>query len=255
MQAVAHGADSILYFQWRKGRGGNEKTHGAVVDHYGKQNTRVFKEIAEIGNDLTKMTELLGTYKNCEVAIIFDPQNAWLMRIDEPFHKTRQSYQSEAVAHYAPFWNMGIGVDVIHPNSDFSKYKLVIAPMQYMQRKGFDQKIRNYVENGGNFVSTYLSNYVDETDLCILGGYPGNLTDVFGIRTEELDVLDNGEHLYSAWIDDLPTQRSNSTVEICFTNDNELGLDKNYIGLSIYRARISPCKFNKIVFVQFFICS
>ena len=48
IQAVAHGADSVQYFQWRKSRGGHEKYHGAVVDHCGHENTRVFKEVSHL---------------------------------------------------------------------------------------------------------------------------------------------------------------------------------------------------------------
>ncbi len=41
LQTVACGADGVQYFQWRKGRGGSEQFHGAVVDHDGHQNPRV----------------------------------------------------------------------------------------------------------------------------------------------------------------------------------------------------------------------
>lgn len=45
LQAIAHGSDSVQYFQWRKGRGGSEKFHGAVIDHNGKASGRVFEDV------------------------------------------------------------------------------------------------------------------------------------------------------------------------------------------------------------------
>mgnify|MGYP000787667489 CR=1 FL=1 len=41
LQAVAHGSDSVLYFQLRQSQGALEKFHGAVIDHYGKSDTRI----------------------------------------------------------------------------------------------------------------------------------------------------------------------------------------------------------------------
>jgi beta-galactosidase len=51
LQAVAHGSDTVQYFQWRKGRGAAEKFHGAVVDHAGHENTRVFQDVVEVGQE------------------------------------------------------------------------------------------------------------------------------------------------------------------------------------------------------------
>ena len=77
MQSLAHGADSILYFQWRKGRGASEKFHGAVVDHEGSENSRVFKEVTEVGIALEKLKDIQNSKKDSKVAIIYDIENRW----------------------------------------------------------------------------------------------------------------------------------------------------------------------------------
>jgi len=77
IQAVAHGADTVLYFQWRKSRGGFEKFHGAVVDHCGHENTRVFKDVKEVGEMLKMLDPIIGTSVKSEVAIIYDWENNW----------------------------------------------------------------------------------------------------------------------------------------------------------------------------------
>ena len=58
LQAVAHGSDSVMYFQIRKGRGGFEKFHGALIDHYGKEDDRTYQECKEVGADLEQIDEL-----------------------------------------------------------------------------------------------------------------------------------------------------------------------------------------------------
>ena len=70
--AIGHGADSSMYFQWRKSRGAFEKFHGAVVDHEGGEETRVFKEVAAHGASLKKLDGVVGTTVRPEVALLFD---------------------------------------------------------------------------------------------------------------------------------------------------------------------------------------
>lgn len=189
VQAVAHGSDSVQYFQWRKGRGASEKFHGAVVDHYGGEDTRVFREVSELGKNLEKLDKIVGTYPETEVAVLYDWDNRWAIDNLQGLND-RRNYEQTCKRHHRAFWNMGISTDVNDMNQDFSQYKLVVAPMLYMLKPGVAERIREYVKNGGNVVFTYCTGNVDESDRCFLGGFPGNgLMDVAGIWMEEVDPL------------------------------------------------------------------
>ena len=193
IQAVAHGADSVQYFQWRKSRGGHEKYHGAVVDHCGHENTRVFKEVSHLGEVLEKLSDVVGGESNSQVAVVADWQNSWAVKYFCGYNNDHRDYFEECIKWYKPFRDKGISVDVIAMDDDFSKYKLVIAPFLYMLKDGTIERIESYVKNGGNFVTTYLSCLVDKDDLCYLGGFPANqLKDVFGVWCEETDALPEG---------------------------------------------------------------
>lgn len=188
LQAVAHGSDGVMYFQIRKSRGASEKFHGAVIDHEGSENTRVFREVAELGKILAENPDIKGTYTPSDVAVVYDFQNSWA--IHELWGlKTERNYRSECMKHYAAFRAHGANVDVVGVKSDFSKYKVICAPMLYMVSKETADKIRDYIRSGGIFIATYLTSYVNESDLCHLGGFPGYLKDVFGIWNEEIDSL------------------------------------------------------------------
>ncbi|GAB6168364.1 beta-galactosidase [Clostridium carnis] len=189
MQAIAHGSDTVQYFQWRKSRGSSEKLHGAVIDHYGKEDTRVFKDVRTIGETLEKISEINGSKTKSEVAIIYDWENMWAINDSEGPRNIGLNYNDIVKDYYSVFWNEGINVDFVDMESDISKYKLVVAPILYMIRNSFQNKIREFVNNGGVIVSTYFTGIVNETDLCYLGGFPGELMDVFGIRSEEVDAL------------------------------------------------------------------
>ncbi len=193
IQAVAHGADSVQYFQWRKSRGGHEKYHGAVVDHCGHEHTRVFREVSHLGSVLEKLSNVVGEECNSKVAVIADWENSWAVKHFCGFNNDHRDYFKECIKWYAPFYKKGISVDVISMEDDYSKYDIVIAPFLYMLKDGTIDRIESYVKNGGNFVTTYLFGFVDKDDFCYLGGFPGGkLKDVFGVWCEETDSLPEG---------------------------------------------------------------
>jgi beta-galactosidase len=191
LQAVAHGADSVQYFQWRKSRGSCEKLHGAVVDHVGHGNTRVFRDVTGVGQALEKLREVAGTANPAEVAVVYDWQNRWAVEgIAGIVRGHRRNYDGTCASHYGAFWRQGITVDVPETGCDFSRYRLVVAPMLYMLKPGVAERIAKFVEQGGTFVGTYLTGIANENDQCFLGGWPGEgLRKVFGLWTEETDGL------------------------------------------------------------------
>lgn len=204
LQAVAHGSNSVQYFQFRKSRGSCEKFHGAVVDHVGNsgpydfvktENTRVYQDVQAVGAQLRVMNDcgdVYGTQVRPEVALVYDVENRWAIDAAAGPRNIGKKYVETLLNHYRPFWEKGVQVDIVDMDGDISGYKLVVAPMLYMYRAGFERKMRAFVENGGTLVTTYWSGIVDETDLCLLGGAPGGMMDVFGVWNEEIDGLPDG---------------------------------------------------------------
>lgn len=193
LQAVGHGSDSVMYFQWRAGRGGAEKFHGAVITHDGTDNTRVYRDVADVGDMLARLDAIVGTTVGAQVAILYDWQNGWAIENARGPLLEGKAYTATCQAHYQPFWEAGIPVDVVGYDADLSSYRLVIAPMLYMLRGDLAERIERYVEGGGTFVLTYWSGIVDEHDLCFLGGRPGPLRRTMGVWCEETDALYPGE--------------------------------------------------------------
>ncbi|MDD9269113.1 beta-galactosidase [Paenibacillus sp. GCM10023248] len=189
LQAVAHGSDSVQYFQWRKSRGSSEKFHGAVVDHAGHEHTRVFKDVAELGRTLANVSELVGTITPAQTAIIFDWDNRWAVKDAQGPRNMGIHYEETVLAHHRAFWEQGVPVDVIGSGDDLAAYKLIVAPMLYMCREETGRKLEKFVEQGGTLVTTYWSGVVDEHDLCHLGGFPGPLRRTLGIWAEEIEGL------------------------------------------------------------------
>ncbi|MBE2224626.1 MAG: beta-galactosidase trimerization domain-containing protein, partial [Anaerolineae bacterium] len=190
LQAVAHGSNSVQYFQWRQSRGGSEKFHGAVVSHAGSENSRTFQEVTAVGDLLAQLDSVVNSINHAEVALIYDFQNEWALNLAELPRNVDKNYQERCMAHYRPFWQRGITVDIINSTfADLSAYKLVIAPMLYMLQPGVAENLSAFVAAGGTLVTTYLTGLVDQRDLVFLGGAPGPLKPLLGLEVEETDVL------------------------------------------------------------------
>ncbi|MBE5852200.1 MAG: beta-galactosidase [Lachnospiraceae bacterium] len=196
LNAIGHGSQSAMCFQIRQSLGGAEKFHSAVISHCDSENTRVFKEVSELGKELSLLSEMIyKTYNKADVAIIYDKENKWALDNSCGPRNAGLDYNRECVSYYAYFWKQGINVDVIDSSSEIDGYKLVITPMLYMYHNNIQEKIRKYVDKGGYIISTAFSGYVDENDLCFWGeNNKERLSDVYGIWVEEIDALYDGEY-------------------------------------------------------------
>lgn len=198
-QAVAHGADAVMFFQMRRSIGACEKYHGALIDHAGHENTRVFREMAELGAELEKIGErTLGSVEKAECAIVFDWDNWWAIEYSSGPSRLMK-YRDEVQKYYDAFNSLNIPVDIVSVEDDLSKYKVVCTPILYMVKTGFDEKLRNFVKNGGTLITSFFSGYVDEHDLVTVGGYPGKLRDILGVWVEESDALPEGKKNKCEW--------------------------------------------------------
>lgn len=196
MQAVAHGSQSVMYFQWRKGRGAAEQFHGAVVDHDGRGDTRVFRDVTGVGQALEAIQSLYDRPKRkAEVCVLFDWSNWWAIDYAQTGQKGNMKYFDTVCMHYRSLWARGVNVDFrdMRKCTDLTGYRLVIAPTLFLMKEGFEQKLRAYVEAGGTLLMTYFSGVVDDSGLAYLGGAPHGLTDVLGLRATELDALFPGD--------------------------------------------------------------
>jgi beta-galactosidase len=212
LQAVAHGADGVMYFQWRKGRGGEEKFHGAVVDHVGHERTRAFREVAEVGRVLAKLDDVVGATTPAEVALLHDWRCRWALEWEGYLGEAMHRYLETCMEHHRPFWSLGVPVDVIGFTAPLEGYRLVCAPLLYMLHDGIDEKLAAFVERGGALVATYGCGMVDEHDRALRGGFPGGrLREVLGVWNEEQDGRYPGE-----------------TVPVVMAEVNGLGLSGTY---------------------------
>ena len=193
LQTVAHGADSVLYFQWRASRGAEEKLHGAVIGHDGREDARSFTETVQVGQGLEALAEITAVKREKQAAIVHDWQNKWALEGSCGPRNAGMGYWDELKRHYNALAREGIAVEFVDQNADLAGYGLVVVPMLYLLTDAFAKKLCAFAQNGGTVIVTYWSGVVDESDLCRLGDTPYGLTELLGLRRTEIDGMYDGE--------------------------------------------------------------
>jgi beta-galactosidase len=182
-QAIARGADGIMFFQWRQSKAGAEKHHSGMLPHVGTD-SRVWREVKALGNELKKLDSLLQSQVKADVAILMDWNNWWALELDSK-PSSDLKLQAQLYSYYKPLFERNITVDFAHPESDLSRYKLVVAPNLYLTNDISAKNINQYVENGGTLLMSFFSGIVDENERIRLGGYPAPFRDMLGLVIEE----------------------------------------------------------------------
>lgn len=222
LQHVARGADGVLFFQWRASRAGAEKFHAGMVPHAGTD-TRLWHEVVELGQVLGRLGEVAGSTSDNRAAILVDWNARWACELDShPSVDVR--YLDRAQAIHAALTARGVGVDVVHPDSDLSTYDLVVVPTLYLVTDEHAAAVSAAAERGATVVVTYFSGIVDEHDHVRLGGYPGAFRDLLGVLTEEFLPLREGEQVAlsdggqaDVWAEDLRIVEAAVPAEVVST--------------------------------------
>ena len=211
-QALAHGADSVLYFQWRQSPGGIEKYHGAVLEHHGRADSRVFREVSALGAELAALgSATVGGRTPARVAVIFDWSSWWALSVTAGPRRDLD-YPAAVLPYYAALHAAGIPTEVIGLDADLARYDVIIAPWTTMLTVAQAARIKDRVSAGATFVATHFTARVDEHDRIHPGGAPGPLRALLGLTVEEFDAPPadhaQGVRFTETLSDDLPANTS-----------------------------------------------
>ena len=191
-QAVARGADGVMFFQWRQSRAGAEKFHSAMVPHGPVSSSPVWKEVKQLGQELRGLDAVSGSRVNADVAIVVDWESWWALELpSKPSIRIRQESQLEE--YYRPLFAANVVADFARPSDDLSRYKLVLVPNLYMVGDEGAAALTSYVRNGGTLVMGFFSGIVDSFEHIHLGGYPAPFADMLGLRVADWLPLADSE--------------------------------------------------------------
>jgi beta-galactosidase len=204
-QVISRGASGVLYFRWRQPRIGCEKFYGAILSQHAEGNTRVFREITQVGEELKLLAPAIKDTKVvADVCILYSHENDWaLSQPGQPnkFFKLQEHVQ----LFYGALHGKNIQVDFARPSEDLSRYKLVIAPSLHLLSGAEADRLKLYVQNGGTLVGTFNTGLVNQNHITPDTGYPNDLTELFGLEVLEFDPLPPGEENHLTFKGVFPT--------------------------------------------------
>ena len=186
MAHLAMGADAICFFQWRQSQAGAEKFHSGMVPHAGR-NSQVYRDVCALGNDLDTLSQagLPGTtLSQARIAVVYDYASEWATEhTATPTQQVR--HWTEPLDWFIALADQGLTADVVPLAGDWDRYEMVVLPSVYLLGENDARRVRDYVAAGGKLFATYYTGISDERDHVWLGGYPGAIRDVVGVRSEE----------------------------------------------------------------------
>ncbi len=186
-QAIAHGADGIVYFRWRTCRFGTEQFWHGILDAAGIENRR-YREVKQIGEELDRLGDTLnGLEYPASVAMVNCYDTQWAFRVQP--NNRQFGYREHFLSYYEVFNQKGVNVDVVSWDADFSGYKIVVIPTPYLLTDETADKMKSFVENGGYLITTFRSGVKNWNNVTVEEPLPGKLTDLFGMEVEEYDSL------------------------------------------------------------------
>ncbi|MBZ5544780.1 MAG: beta-galactosidase [Acidobacteriia bacterium] len=190
-QAVAHGADGICYFRWRTSRYGTEQYWQGVLDQDSYPNAR-YQAVSQMGKELAQITGLLkGSKAVSPVALLVSPDSRWAFHI-QPLVKDFD-YNRQLRLYYSAFRRASVGVNVVFPQSDFTSYKVIVAPSLFVVDPALVAKLEDFVKKGGTLVLSYRSGVKDEHNVVTNQTLPGPLAEMAGIAIHDFDPQTNQE--------------------------------------------------------------
>jgi beta-galactosidase len=228
-QTIGHGADAVLYWQWRSALNGQEQYHGAIVGPDGTP-LPIYEEIAQLGRDLELTRDALaGTSPHAEIAILHDYDSRWAI----DFQQFTRLYDQEQVLldFYTPLQQLtqtsGHAIDIVDPNAaPLNGYKLLVAPSLNVIPQSLADKLLAYVQQGGHLLLGPRSGMKDEYNSLNPQRQPGPLVASLGGRVEQYYALDEPvklagtEATANIWAELLSTSAPETTVDLRYGPGN-----------------------------------
>lgn len=186
-QAVARGAEAIVYFRFRAALFGTEEFCHGIIDHDGKPK-RKFNEVKQIMTELNTFgDEINASSYQAEVGVYFDQENVWAWT-HQP-HSDAFDFRTEFVRFYGGAVRRQAATDIVFPGDRLDQYKLIIVPLYFLTNPTFDQALIDYMEQGGHVIFTYRTGVKDPHNNVIPLTLPGKFAPYAGIEIDEYESL------------------------------------------------------------------
>jgi len=194
-QAVGHGADAVLYWQWRSALNGQEQYHGTLLGADGLP-VPIYAEVKQVGDEFNRVDTALakqglalsGFSPHASVAMIQSYDAHWA--IDFQRHTSKFDYVTSFMDFYRAISPLAQSVDVISPDAELAHYPIVFAPALNVLSDTTAQRLIDYVRAGGHLVLGPRSGMKTAEDGLQPNRQPGPLEAALGAQVNQYYALD-----------------------------------------------------------------
>lgn len=185
LQAIAHGADTVVHFRWRTAVAGAEMYWHGILDHSDVPGRR-YEEFGELCRIVDGLQEMDGSYVKNSVALLYSSDNEYGFKLQ---HQAEGMYYLEQLKSlHDGFTAIGVGVDIIDESADLSAYEIVLAPTMLITHEETEKALHEFAAQGGTILLTNRSGVKDSYNKCVMQTLPGIYRELVGARVREYNA-------------------------------------------------------------------
>ncbi len=187
-ESIGHGADAVLYWQWRSALGGQEQYHGTLVGPDGRPEP-LYAEVRRLGGEFKRASAVIaGTSPRSQAALLVSYDSRWAIDFQR---QTRRYHQQRVLLdYYRPLENLTHSVDIVSAGAPLAQYRVVFAPSLNVICRSLARDLRAYVLGGGILVLGPRSGMKDQYSRLNVERQPGPLVPLLGARVQQYYALD-----------------------------------------------------------------
>lgn len=217
-QAVAHGANVVSYFRWRRCRQGQEQYHAGLRKHDGSAD-RGYDDAARAAAEFDALGDLDPVDPDVAVCVSYD--DLWALA-DQP-HAPEFEYWRLVDAFYRALRARGHQVDVVEPDADLDGYAAVVAPTLHLADEPLAARFEAYAAGGGHLLVGPRTGYKLPDNRIQPDLAPGPFADLVGGHVDQHETLPESlptrltyrgdEYEFRTWAEWLTPDTARSTGE------------------------------------------
>jgi len=188
LHSIAHGAESVLFYRWRTCPFGCEEFVHGILPHDGSPGRRYEELKAAVADFSPLLAKLDGGASAARAAILYSYEQDWAFEV-QPHHPDHD-YKKHVRLYYDALYDLSVPVDFVGEEGDFSRYELLVAPLQMLMDEDLAARLRLFAEGGGTLVLTMRAGVKRRDNRCFdEGPPPGLLAGLAGLKVVDYDCL------------------------------------------------------------------
>ncbi len=188
-QALASGAEAVVYFRWRASRFGLEQHHSGLRKHDGSPDVG-YHDLLSMKSERELMEKISEEPLKAPIAMLMDYNDLWA--IDHQPHREGFDYLRYLFVFFRACQKLGLNVDLVSREADWSEYTILLAPTAHLGSEKLAQRLHDFAEQGGTVMLGIRSGFKTSTNVVTDLPLPGVFKGLVGATVAQWHPLPSG---------------------------------------------------------------